>query len=134
MMKISTVEAGVKIYLQSPGSGGLNSLVPTVGQEYSVDTGTALFFSAVPSKDNYKTAFEISYKTTGKKDDDAPIWEKLQEHKEKVALLLSPGSEDSNTTLIIIIVVVSVFIVCIIVGCCVKRRLAKQHDQITKLH
>ena len=84
-------------------------------------------FAAVPLQDNYNTTFEISYKTTGTKNEASPIFAKLETHKTSIALLVNEPAESSSTMMIVIIAVVAV-IMSIIVGVCVKRRLSNQHD------
>jgi hypothetical protein len=61
-------------------------------------------FTVVPLKDNYNTSFSIDFKTTGTKNDDAPIFELLMEHKEKVVALLAVNSDSGGGAIIAMLV------------------------------
>lgn len=126
-MKVSQPDAGVKIYLNNNGV----SVEPTVNQEYSVSTEDKLIFSVVPLKDNYNTTFSIQYKTTGTKDEDAPIFEKLEAHQEKVAALLSAGESEDVKMLVIAIIAGSAVLICCGICCYLKLRQSQQHDRVT---
>lgn len=123
MMKVTDPEAGVLVYLEQNGK----SIKATAGTVYTVDVDQKLQISAVPLKDNYNTTFSIEYKTTGVKDETAPIFLKLEEHKAKIAAKLGI-STGLTTRMIAIIVGASVVGVGLIFICVMKARQAKNHE------
>ena len=110
------------------------SIQATAGTVYSVDVDQKLLVSAVPLKDNYNTTFSIEYKTTGVKDDTAPIFLKLEEHKVKIDAKLGVSSTGLSTKMIAIIVGSAVVLIGLIFFCIMKCRQAKNHEKMTELH
>ena len=118
-MTIKSKEIGVKLYLQSSGK----TISPVLNKEISVNNGQEFILTAVPTKNSFKTAFSIQYRTDGAKNSDAVIWKKLEEHR--LSLL---GEKSSNVGLIIGIIVGIIILILIIIGIYLYKK--KQQDKV----
>ena len=92
-----------------------------------------MIVTAVPKKDNYNTTFSLEYRTDGIKDESAEIFDKIEEHNEKVQEALDvKGSGMSVGAIIGTIVGSTAGVIIIIVGALYIRK-KRNEDKVTIL-
>ena len=118
-VKFNKIETGVKLYISS---SKIPETTITSGNSktYSIANGEELLLTAVPSPNSFNTSFAFQYWTDGVEKKDAPIFKKIEAHKEA---LLSAGKEDSGSGMIIgIIIGLIVVIIAIVVIIIIRRK------------
>jgi hypothetical protein len=99
-----------------------------------VKNGEKIIVSAVPQKDNYNTSFTLEYYTDGTKNDDAPIFDKLEEHQDKISALIAVDGEGLSGGAIAGIVIGGVLIPVLILGIVIRNmNMKKDQDTVVKL-
>ena len=127
-IKFTKLEQGVTIYLTSTDNTfeEVQILKRTNDKSYEIDNDKAFIVTAVPSINSYNTTFSFDYSQTGDKINDAPIWAKLEVHKDEVALL---GTVDSSKWFednmeLVIAAASGILVICLLcsVFMCMKKR------------
>lgn len=134
--RITDAEPGVDLYFSKNGVKD-NGLIPKDGynQWNNVKNGEKIIVSAVPQKDNYNTSFTLEYYTDGTKNDDAPIFDKLEEHQDKISALIAVDGEGLSGGAIAGIVIGGVLIPVFILGIVIRNmNMKKDQDTVVKLH
>ena len=97
---------------------------------FTIKNDKSFRVSAVPTLNSYSTTYKFEYWESGPKIDTAPIWAKLESHKQVLLAKNALGTKSGLHSLItehlaIILVVGSAFILicvcCCIFKCCNKK-------------
>lgn len=96
--------------------------------------GEKIIVSAVPQKDNYNTSFTLEYYTDGTKNDDAPIFDRLEEHKDKISALIAVDGEGFSSGAIAGIVICGVLFPVFIFAIVIRsQKMNVDKDKVIKL-